>query len=46
MACQNTTSQIISTVSINNPCSCTDSNYRNLLDCHGMLSNNTIQSEW
>ena len=43
----NTTLQFISCVAINNPFSRTDTNYRDLLNFHGILnSNNVIQSEW
>ena len=46
-SCHNTTLQFISCVAINNPFSRTGTNYRDLLNYHGILnSNNVIQSEW
>ena len=47
LSSHNTTLQFISCVAINNPFSRTGTNYRDLLNCHGILnSNNVIQSEW
>ena len=43
----NTTLQFISCVAINNPFSRTGTNYKDLLNYHGILnSNNVMQSEW
>ena len=47
LSSHNTTLQFISCVAINNPISRTGTNYRDLLNYHGILnSNNGIQSEW
>ena len=47
LSSHNTTLQFISCVAINNPFSRTGTNYRDLLNYHGILnSNNVIQSEW
>ena len=47
LSSHNTALQFISCVAINNPFSRTDTNYRDLLNYHGILnSNNVIQSEW
>ena len=47
LSSHNTTLQFISCVAINNPFSRTGTNYRDLLNYHGILnSNNVIHSEW
>ena len=47
LSSHNTTLQFISCVAIKNPFSRTGTNYRDLLNYHGILnSNNVIQSEW